>query len=303
MLFCIDFDNTLVKAHFHNILSTARIRPDDPKTIVKILQLIADEATGPKNSPQMLEFMRSALQNGHNIAITTFSSYLTGFLPTLQAIGLSAAEIDQIIFIPFLPKDRAAGKNEHIALAMKRFNIIDPSQVYLIDDDERNCSMAVSSGYNAVIVPKEAAAGPEYLIGVSEIAKAPALLTSSHILVESTRAAALPEIQYFELIDLSNFMLPLQDAHGRDKASEFKQNLFRILQTDGFVPNGENIRSMSEYCSGKSCIRFANRVTKESYDRIFERATELYNQMTSLRQETWATRTSKSTEIKQSQGF
>jgi hypothetical protein len=154
MLFCLDFDQTIVKGHFHNALSKKNCPYGDPNNIKVIQSLLNSNTTGLKNKIETKNFIQLSLSNGHKVAVTTYSLYPEVVNPTLKHMGLSDSEINQVEIIAFLPKDQSIGKTGHIKKAMETFQISDKSIVYLIDDSDNNCNVAINEGkfyYNILI--------------------------------------------------------------------------------------------------------------------------------------------------------
>lgn len=172
-LFCIDFDQTLVKGHYHNYIFKTKKPQNHPDNIIFINELLNHPHTGLKNGNETKLFIQSALNNGHKVAITSYSEYPEVIIPTFKKMGLNDDEINQIIKISFLPNDQRIGKQQHIELAMKTTGISDKTNVYLIDDSKHNCKIAKLLGFNVVLVPEAQDATPEYLNNVIEIAKNP----------------------------------------------------------------------------------------------------------------------------------
>jgi len=171
-LFCFDFDQTLVNGHFHNTICNAKLKRKEqlPQFVD---QLLADPNMGLKNSKEVKEIMRSALQNGHSVAIVSFTSFPQCFEPTLRKIGLTSEEIALIGKFHGFPTDPKNHKNEHLKKAMEYAKITDNSAVYLIDDDPANCEHAARFGCQAVVVPSEKNSPPFYLRNVIDIANQP----------------------------------------------------------------------------------------------------------------------------------
>ena len=259
MLFCIDFDKTIVNGHFNNILQTTGAAPGEPRNTALIEDLLSDPGTGLKNPTEMKELIQTSLANGHKVAITSYNQYREVFLPTLTRMGLSREEIAQIKVVSFLPEDQSIGKTPHMETAMVATGISDKSQVYLIDDSESNCMIAQSNGFNPIKVPEEANAESTYLRNPLEMAKQPVV----------QRITASPP-RSSEILNLSEYMIHLQSHRGRDAASNLKQSIFRELQKDGLVPPGENIRNMPEYASGQAYIRA--RLNPEQTEKYYQLA-------------------------------
>ena len=159
LLFCFDFDQTIVKGHFHHLLtvernkitSSGKNKKFDVVNHTKVL--LNDSSVGLKNPDKLKEAIQLALQNGHHVAITSFTSYPETFIPTLEKLGLSKDEIDLIPGISGFPASNNVGKNDHIRQAMARFGINNNKSVWLIDDDPSNCDRARAEGFQAVVVP------------------------------------------------------------------------------------------------------------------------------------------------------
>lgn len=201
-LVCIDFDRTLVNGHFHRALVSKSIIPNYNKNGIQILQsngqllrsdaygkhpsipvekdwgagqqliedLIHVDYTGPKNAKEMAEAICSAIDNGHKVAITSYTLYLEVVIPTLKAIlekgkGIKGAEADkyinEIAIVGGFPmkEHHESGKNEHITAAAYYFKEkgfdIDIKNTMLIEDDENNIALAIKEGMpeeNTVLV-------------------------------------------------------------------------------------------------------------------------------------------------------
>ena len=105
ILFCLDFDQTIVKGHYHNAYKT-RKPPNHPDNIVTIENILNDPATGLKNGPETKQFIQLAIANGHKVAVTTYSQYPEVITPTLKKMGLEEGEVTQIVQVAFLPVDQ-----------------------------------------------------------------------------------------------------------------------------------------------------------------------------------------------------
>lgn len=161
-LFCLDFDQTIVKGHYHNALYKTKKPCNHPDNKITIGNLLNDPNTGLKNGEETKQFIRLALSNGHKVAVTTYSKYPEVIVPTFQKMGLLEEEIDQIIQVAYLPPDQRVGKGGHIETAMRQCNVTDRANVWLIDDSSNNCSMARSAGYNVVEVSDDIDASADY---------------------------------------------------------------------------------------------------------------------------------------------
>jgi hypothetical protein len=164
MLFCLDFDQTIVKGHFHNALMKSGGRPGNHESNIEMIeQLLDNPEYGLKNGAAMKQFIQTALGNGHKVAVTTYSLFPEVCTPTFLRMGLSTDEIAQIPCVAFLPKDQSQGKTQHIQQAMQLTGITDKSSVVLVDDSENNCQVAHTSGCLFVKVPESKDAKPDYI--------------------------------------------------------------------------------------------------------------------------------------------
>ena len=170
MLFCLDFDHTMVKGHFHNALMKSKLSKDDPQFLPYIEELLNDNTVGLKNGPEMKRFIQEGLKNGHKFAITSYTMFPEAFNPALRRMGLTEDEITQIPQVAFLPMDQRVGKAGHMAQAMEQTGIEDKTKVYLIDDSSNNCRVAKKGGFKVVEVDDDLNAPPDYLTDVTSIA-------------------------------------------------------------------------------------------------------------------------------------
>jgi len=173
-LFCLDFDQTLVKGHYHNAMYKTQKPTNHPDNKLTIANLLNDTSTGLKNGEEARQFVQLALANGHKIAITTYSKYPEVISPTLRKMGLSDNEILQIVEVAFLPLDQRVGKGGHIEEAMRKTGVNDRANVWLVDDSANNCNLARNAGYSVVEVPEDRDASPEYFLPLLAAAQIPA---------------------------------------------------------------------------------------------------------------------------------
>ncbi len=195
-LLCLDFDMTLVNGHFHSTLNAMKIQPHtrepgvqirqddgsflrvDPKTNQfaavpptnganpnVINSLISDRNYGPKNRGEMADAIRTAIDNGHKVAIVSFTLYPEVAAQTLKAILDPNSEkyLKEICIVGGFPSDNnpdntPLGKEEHINAALWHFKnkgvIIDRKDAILVDDTSRNLDIAKQYGNGIVQVPK-----------------------------------------------------------------------------------------------------------------------------------------------------
>tara|TARA_R110002110_G_scaffold415800_1_gene656277 strand:+ start:34093 stop:35835 length:1743 start_codon:yes stop_codon:yes gene_type:complete len=180
LLFCFDFDHTIVNAHFNNALADRGV-PSQGASVEIINDLITQ--FGVKNQSELKDCMQSILREGHALAITSFTMYPEVAKTTLKAVGLSAQEISQVKVVGGYPCDvpaytnpldsepqfpsRLPGsvfkgnpehehrKEQHIGVAMKHFGIDDPTCVILIDDSAKNINKAKQNEHVGLLVPKQ----------------------------------------------------------------------------------------------------------------------------------------------------
>ena len=166
-LFCFDFDNTIVNAHFHALLEGKGV-PYKKATAQQIQALLNEHQI--HNQTELLDIFKMILRKGHRLAITTWSEYPEVIIPTLKKLGLTAVEIDMIHIVNGLPNTAQDRKSLHIQNAKKHFGIEDDANVCLIDDDEKNINQAIKDGQIGIHV-KDAQRNTEYLDQLKNILK------------------------------------------------------------------------------------------------------------------------------------
>ena len=295
MLFFIDFDQTIVNGHFHNsLMSKFRTKPGSINNSIFITELLNDPNTGPKNPDQMRDFIRSALQNGHKICITSFTQFPEVFKSTLQKIGLTEDEISKIGLVYGLPKNQSQGKQDHINAAMRTNNITDKRQVCLIDDDENNCNLARANGMQAITVPKQVNAAPTYLNEAHALSQqqthssaASAQSNSSSSLSNTNNNQGIEQaanqlgatsLTRYK-INLDKQMITLQNLAGTDQSSAFKQSVFRWLQNQNLIEAGADIRSIQGYNPGQTFITVEEPMTFDQQTALKEFIKQQYEQV------------------------
>lgn len=171
LLICIDFDLTLVNGHFHNVLIELGVPPGNAANHVDGLI----KTFGLKNPEKIKELIITALNNGHHIAIVSFSLYPETILPTLERIlspEMTAENIREKIYIrtgfPVAGETSPNCKQEHIADAMKHYGLNpesadDKKRVILMDDSKANFLKALESGHKAILVPNLPNPKPDYI--------------------------------------------------------------------------------------------------------------------------------------------
>lgn len=184
LLVCFDFDNSMVKGHYHSSLVKKSVDPIidgngiiaygkgkielskkyDVLAVRKYTKdLLESSSDGLKNGKELIETFNKLTSEGYNIAITTFSKYPDAIVTTLEYMKIDASNILIIYGFPDGTSCPLKDKNEHIDEAMKYFKISDFSNVILFDDSVQNCFAAKCK---FVIVPSYADAGPSYLLAL-----------------------------------------------------------------------------------------------------------------------------------------
>lgn len=216
-LVCFDFDDTLVNAHFHSILARQKgIPPSQGGPGIQIrqpdgschfylngqhqgvinkqnsgasLQIINEliNTNGLKNPIAIANAIRQAIDNGHKVAITSFTHYPEVAVPTLNAIMKTiegtmkppkdvSYYVNQICVVGgypsngitglnkdnsgnYIPNPQFKGKEEHIQAAIWHFNHQPGVQLtrrdaMLVDDSQPNIDIAEKNG-RAQKVPPE----------------------------------------------------------------------------------------------------------------------------------------------------
>lgn len=203
-----DFDQTLVNGHFHNALAkedeevVARNKAAGLKNggeysgtfhnlsfeaqKIKIDNLI--QKYGIKNQKLLLDIMRVALAEGHQLGIVNFTAYPQGILPSLKALGLNEQELEHFKkpghISAWLPLNQQLGKKEHILNCLKKMSENDGieyevEQVIFLDDLPNNIATAENDpelggkGLICIQVPSEPNAAPDYLLRLIKEANLP----------------------------------------------------------------------------------------------------------------------------------
>jgi len=216
-LVCFDFDNTLVNAHFHTQLMNEAMKVNSgvyPNTVEPGPQILQPNgsllrlAGGPEGGfkpmgpvsqqygapPEKIQgliqkfglkhpqayakAMMQAIDNGHKVAITSFTLFPEVAVPTLRAMfatvtpPLSPQQVNHyvkhICVVGGFPSNGAAdsttpgfyGKEEHIQAAMRFFARqgvnISRNNAVLVDDSEANTNIAKAKGPVVEVPPGNA---------------------------------------------------------------------------------------------------------------------------------------------------
>jgi len=162
-LFCIDMDGTIVDGHTHNIIWNAAQRTpailQDPEAqwgLVKHLRPI-----GGGDPAAWRKLFHTLIQDGHSIAITSFSSFGKYIIKRYlnEVIGLDEDFIEKHIrVVSSLPKDQST-KQPHILRAQKktgRTNLL-PEKIILCDDRFELVWDAIHKKYIGIFATKDGA--------------------------------------------------------------------------------------------------------------------------------------------------
>lgn len=193
---CFDFDETIVNAHYHNILKGKKIASitSDPGLIINgeltesmhknldynpdlvisaTAELLADPSTGLRNPEKLKQIIEKLINAGHKIAITTFSLYHDCVKYTLSTFLNEdiANQIHIISGFPTMGSTDPNGKWLHISKVMELSSIEDPTSCMLIDDSLSNILSAKNHSVFTTIVPEHSYQSNEYLDEVFEKAE------------------------------------------------------------------------------------------------------------------------------------
>lgn len=199
-LICFDFDQTVVNGHFHYAMIGRHIKPNDGRPGVQVLQqngafknMLTGQAVpnsggaplqtineflesgdGLKNAKEMADTIRYAIDNGHKVAITSFTLYPEVILPTLKKLGLADKYIRQICIVGGFPNHNQPnnspdGKEQHIAAALQYFNAqgsdLARMDAMLVDSVTHNLDKT-PTGTTNVAVPKYSNPEPNYFAAI-----------------------------------------------------------------------------------------------------------------------------------------
>ncbi len=141
-LFIFDFDKSLVYIHWHAEFKKTKMARGYPSKF----DMLTDDFS--KDSyirfrEKMTKALREILNQGHHIAITSFSKYPGIIRSVLRELGLTDDEINTKVYLPETnlfeeEVEFPDGKNSMIKDAMDYFNIQHYSQVTVVDDEKLN---------------------------------------------------------------------------------------------------------------------------------------------------------------------
>jgi len=149
ILYCFDFDGTLVHGHLHNYLVKAKVKPGFATSV--FVQEFYRTNEGIRCPAEWKELFQTLRDCGQSVAITTFSSYPEVVPIVLKDMGLDEEHIKSIHVVSGMPaRHNRMCKNEHIAKARTHFNLAQDISCMLIDDDLNNILVAEAVGHLAV---------------------------------------------------------------------------------------------------------------------------------------------------------
>ena len=79
------------------------------------------------------------------------------------------------------------------------------------------------------------------------------------------------------VVNLDKQLNAITEKDGREAASAFKQEVFKIMQEKGLVPKGDNVRNMPEYMAGKSGIQVSRAIEDKELKEILSTAKQKQN--------------------------
>ena len=166
-MLCLDFDQTLVKAHYHGECIAAGFTPmpytgvivvneqtgiqDSEPSHAFLANLLHDENTGPKNGKAIVDIIVKAIQRGDKISVVSYSLFPKAIINTLAHMfdkysPLNKQLVDQICVVTGYPSQMNNGKEEHIQAAIEYFEkqhiAINRNDCLLVDDDVNNIKVA-----------------------------------------------------------------------------------------------------------------------------------------------------------------
>jgi hypothetical protein len=167
-LVCLDWDHTLTKIHTHNMcfdkfssvlnrleFKNTSVVPSNynanPEIIGYAKEIFSDKEASFSFPVKILATISTLLKQGKSVAIVSYNNYPEIIYTGLELIGLNQEQLSQINVICGFPKNRDAGKEEHIRCAMELLQNISIEQVLLVDDDYNNCSKADNIGAKTLL--------------------------------------------------------------------------------------------------------------------------------------------------------
>lgn len=163
-LLVIDFDGTIINHHSHNEAREDKMQFFSNQTGLILNGESYDDTIKNKfyradliskwsnvffsrkdrffDKDKQTKLFRDLLNDEVKVVIASFSQYPEIIEVALKHIGLTCEEAEKIDIICGAPKDRFAGKNEHIRLAMDLSDIKDTKNVIFVDDNAENINRA-----------------------------------------------------------------------------------------------------------------------------------------------------------------
>lgn len=156
-LFILDFDETISNTHVHqNIKQTIaenHMRKNAPFTAEEQSEAIKNylQIDKLKNPDKMKAVITTGISNDHKFAVASSSKFPESFQLAFEMMGLKPEQIGQIEIMKRTPPGQS--KNSAIKNAAESVGITNKQNIYLVDNDEKNCQKAKEAGYNTVLVP------------------------------------------------------------------------------------------------------------------------------------------------------
>jgi hypothetical protein len=159
LLFCFDWDETLVKGHLHKHISSIiwgsfKLYTEEDKNKM-VDNFLSDSDKGWRNKNDIIELFLTISELGHHLAITSFCSYHQQIYYALTQLDLPSKLLDKIHIENSCQESSYSNKNEHIEKSMEHFAVDNKTHVILIDNDWTNLNRAKNAGVNVIIVREE----------------------------------------------------------------------------------------------------------------------------------------------------
>jgi len=183
-LVCWDFDGTITtfSCHTHNLLMKAGYEQKSSEVVLQYYQDNILKVEHIRELDQLAQRFIEIHEKGHHQAITSFNWFpevipltikfiLETYLKkqndnkkTLKAeqVELVANILDSLLVVGGFPsgegvpklgggqQGHADAKQQHIRIAAKHFNVLNPEHICLIDDRENNCIVARANNHRAI---------------------------------------------------------------------------------------------------------------------------------------------------------
>lgn len=160
-LFIFDFDYTIANGHTHNAIvdkiKVERKASGGESSTAKDKEAQWELVKGipPIDAERFKKSIQAMLDDGHQVAIASFSSYGEHIIPRYlrEVVKLSDALMSKIHIVSWLPEEPTkADKNKHIEQIIKHYNYDTTykASIALIDDSAPNLLGAYAQGYTVI---------------------------------------------------------------------------------------------------------------------------------------------------------